>query len=89
MKDRLDILEKMIDKRKRDEVWNNHKPYMETGNEIKETAEDLLPLCKKCSEFLGLGKHNFQECRGKPCMELWLSNEYLEWCDSWNNSGDL
>ena len=75
----------MIEKEKRDEVWNKNKHYMETEEEIEETAEDLLPLCQRCNEFKGLEQHNFQECRGKPCMELWLSNEFLEWCRSWEN----
>lgn len=61
-------------KRKRDEVWKNNKSYMDPEN-IEETAEDLLPLCIKCPKFKGIQCHNFEECRGEACFELWLSNE--------------
>lgn len=71
----------MIEKEKRDEVWNNNKPYMDAEN-IDETAEDLLPLCKNCKLYGGK-QHDFEKCRGKACMELWLSNEYFEWCEFW------
>lgn len=73
----------MISKKKRDEVWERNKPYMDPEN-VEETAEDLLPFCKNCKEFCGIGKHDFEKCRGKHCMELWLSNEYQEWENAWN-----
>lgn len=79
----MKILETMIGKSKRNEVWNRNKPYM-TGEDLKRTAEDLLPLCKNCECFKG-ETHDFEACRGKPCMELWLSNEYLEWVDAWRD----
>ena len=72
----------MIPKQKRDEVWDRNKPYMDP-KDIEETAEDLLPLCKKCPKFKGNSNHDFETCRGEACFELWLSNEYLEWVDSW------
>ena len=72
----------MIDKEKRDEVWERNKPYMDPDC-IEETAEDLLPMCKECKLYKG-PEHDFEGCRGKVCFELWLSNEYLEWSESWN-----
>ena len=71
----------MISEEKRNEVWERNKPYMETAKDLKETAKDLLPLCRKCGRFVGT-QMNFESCRGQACMELWLSNEYLEWCNS-------
>lgn len=73
----------MIDEKKRDEAWERNKAYLETKGEKKETLRDLLPICKKCSEFKGLKEHDFQGCRGEACMELWLSNEYQEWFNSY------
>ena len=62
----------MIEKEKKEMRFGiKNKHYMETEEEIEETAKDLLPLCQRCNEFKGLGQHNFQECRGKPCIELY------------------
>lgn len=73
----------MQNKDHRDEVWKRNKPYMKR-DDIKETAKDLLPICKHCGEWKG-DEHDFEQCRYKcPAMELWLSNEYLEWCYSWS-----
>ncbi len=69
----------MISKEKRDEVWKRNKPYM-NPEDIEETAEDLLPLCRKCAKFKSNPDLDFENCRGEACFELWLSNEYLEWC---------
>ena len=65
----------MIDKEKRDEVWERNKRYLD----YEETVEDIVPICKKT----GCEKTLSEECRGCPVCELWLSNEYLEWCESW------
>lgn len=72
----------MISIEKRNEVWKRNKLYMETEDEIKETAHDLIPLCMKCSKFKNIKNHDFNKCRGEACMELWLSNEYLEWANN-------
>lgn len=64
----------MIQKKYRDEVWKRNKEYLDN----EETLQDLKPLCLRCPKYGG-HEHNFSECRGEPCMELWLSNEYLEW----------
>lgn len=71
----------MENKHNRDEVWERNKPYM-TKEYIKETAEDLLPICQKCEKWTG-EDHDFETCRGCQVMELWLSNEFLEWYMSW------
>lgn len=65
----------MVNKEKRDEVFERNKPHL---NE-KETVADLLPICERCESFCGQ-EHDFEQCRNMPCFELWLSNEYLEWC---------
>lgn len=72
----------MISEEKRNEVWNRNKPYMDSEN-VEETAVDLLPMCRKCPKFRGISNHDFETCRGEACFELWLSNEYLEWCASY------
>lgn len=64
----------MISKEKRDEAWKKNKEYLDNP----DTIEDLRPLCQNCKLWKG-DHHNWESCRGKPCMELWLSNEYQEW----------
>lgn len=64
----------MISKEMRDEVWEKNKEYLDNP----DTTEDLRPLCQNCKLWKG-DHHNWESCRGKPCMELWLSNEYQEW----------
>jgi hypothetical protein len=71
----------MIEKKKRDEVWKKNKQYLDD----KDTVEDIEPICSK----LGCDKTIGDECRGCPVCELWLSNEYLEWCDSWEGMHDM
>lgn len=73
----------MESKKHRDEVWERNKPYMDK-KDIKETAEDLIPICERCEEWMG-EEHDYEQCRNCPAMELWLSNEYLEWCAGWAN----
>ena len=72
----------MQSKSKRDEVWKSYKPYMKTAKEKKSTFKDLIPICERCEDGCG-DEHDYEECRGKQCMELFLSNAYLEWCKSW------
>lgn len=71
----------MIEKEKRDEVWKRNKQYLDN----KDTVKDIAPICSK----LGCGKTIGDECRGCPVCELWLSNEYLEWCRSWEGMHDM
>lgn len=66
----------MVSKEKRDEVYS----ILNLKN--KTTMEDLLPICERCEQWCGK-EHNFEDCRNQPCFELWLSNEYLEWCKAW------
>lgn len=65
----------MESKEHRDEVWKRNRRYMDN----EDTIEDLLPFCKECPLYKGKG-HDFETCRGKHCMEIWLSHEYKEWC---------
>lgn len=72
----------MVSKEKRNEVWERNKPYMK----YKDTTEDLLPICKKCECWSkDNDKEEWCEERAKcPVFQLWLSHEYLEWCNSYN-----
>lgn len=69
----------MVSKEKRDEAFEHNKPYLND----KDTMEDLLPICERCEQWCGK-EHDFEGCRNQPCFELWLSNEYLEWCNSFD-----
>lgn len=75
----------MRNKDDRDSVYKNHKPYLK----LKETTEDLDCICKKCScpSYYKVKENpeNYEQCRGCPVMELWLSNEYGEWAGSYAN----
>lgn len=65
----------MRNEEQRDEVFEHLKPYLED----EETIEDLRKICKRfeCPTQL------VRFCRGCPVMELWLSNEYGEWKESY------
>lgn len=71
----------MRSKEERDEVFNHLRPYLED----EETVEDLIDICRicECHKYSNTRENpnNYKYCRECPIMELWLSNEYGEWCD--------
>lgn len=62
-------------KRQLQEVYENHKPYMNS----EDCCEELHDMCKNCEKFCGVKKHDYEECKELPCFRNWLGLAYLDW----------
>lgn len=74
----------MISKEKRWQVYEHLLPYFK----YKDTTKEL----KACCDKVKCDKINSDEiwCTNKhkcPIFQLWLSYEYLHWCDSYSQGG--
>lgn len=45
-------------------------------------CEELTKMCETCKLWEGK-KHNYENCKNKPCFRNWLAVEYLYWCAAW------
>ena len=62
--------------RKLEEAYAHIKPYIKNESELFE-------MCMTCECWNGKDKHDYDECRNKPCFRFWLAFVYLHWETSW------
>lgn len=58
-----------------EEVYNNHKPYLN----VKGIHSELEDMCKNCEKYCGVENHDYAECKGLACFRNWLGFAYLDW----------
>lgn len=64
--------------KKLQESWEHINPYMSD----ESVNGELKEMCKICECWYG-AKHDYNECRNKPCFRFWLAYQYLLWVTSW------
>lgn len=55
--------------------------YKKFEGSIPEDKE-LQEMCKNCENWCG-EKHDYSECRNKPCFRFFLAYGYLNWETGW------
>lgn len=65
-------LESEIEKRLNDE-YKSLKPYLNNKN----CCKSLHNICLDCEQYMGLGRHNYEDCKDRPCLKHYLAYSKL------------
>ncbi len=65
--------------RRLDDTYERVKPY------LKNSCPELKEMCKIC-ECWYAEKHDYEECKNKPCFRFWLSYECMKYDIGWDIS---
>ena len=66
-----------------EEAYQHVENYLNDPHDPDTSVGLLHSMCSGCECFCGIEKHDYSECRHKPCFKLFLGYDYAEWSEAW------